>query len=99
MQFVTVDKNVKLEVLDFADWYYCFVLLAGMGNTAHVSQVRPKVHGGASRLRDHATRPSGDSKTFYGYERIAPATTSSECSTRSRSLDPCWRGIRLPERS
>ena len=36
MQFVTVDKNVKLEVLDFGGSGRPLVFLAGMGNTAHV---------------------------------------------------------------
>src|SRR6266487_6974032 len=36
MQLVTVDKNVKLEVLDFGGSGRPLVFLAGMGNTAHV---------------------------------------------------------------
>jgi non-heme chloroperoxidase len=35
-QFVTVDKNVKVEVLDFGGSGQPLVFLAGMGNTAHV---------------------------------------------------------------
>jgi non-heme chloroperoxidase len=36
IQFVTVDKNVKLEVLDFGGSERPLVFLAGLGNTAHV---------------------------------------------------------------
>src|ERR1700694_5401581 len=36
VQFVTVDKNVKLEVLDWGGSGSPLVLLAGLGNTAHV---------------------------------------------------------------
>ena len=36
IQFVTVDKNVKLEVLDWGGSGQPVVLLSGLGNTAHV---------------------------------------------------------------
>jgi non-heme chloroperoxidase len=36
VQFVTVDENVKLEVLDWGGSGRPLVLLAGLGNTAHV---------------------------------------------------------------
>src|SRR6266545_5957004 len=36
IQFVTVDKNVRLEVLDWGGSGRPLVLLAGGGNTAHV---------------------------------------------------------------
>jgi len=36
VQFVTVDDNVKLEVLDWGGSGRALVLLAGLGNTAHV---------------------------------------------------------------
>lgn len=36
IQFVTVDKNVRLEVLDWGGTRRPLVLLAGLGNTAHV---------------------------------------------------------------
>jgi pimeloyl-ACP methyl ester carboxylesterase len=36
IQFVTVDKNVRLEVLDFGGTGRPLVFLAGLGNTAHV---------------------------------------------------------------
>src|SRR5216684_1060496 len=35
-QFVTVDKNVRLEVLDWGGSGRPLVLLAGSGNTAHI---------------------------------------------------------------
>src|SRR5882762_9932294 len=36
VQFLTVDENVKLEVLDWGGSGRPLVLLAGLGNTAHV---------------------------------------------------------------
>src|ERR1700719_793774 len=36
VQFVTVEKDVKLEVLDWGGTGRPIVLLAGLGNTAHV---------------------------------------------------------------
>jgi len=36
IQFVTVDKNVNLEVLDWGGSGQPLVFLAGLGNTAHV---------------------------------------------------------------
>jgi pimeloyl-ACP methyl ester carboxylesterase len=36
VQFITVDENVKLEVLDWGGSGRYLVLLAGLGNTAHV---------------------------------------------------------------
>jgi pimeloyl-ACP methyl ester carboxylesterase len=43
-QFVTVDDNVKLEVLDWGGTGRSLVLLAGLGNTAHVfDEFAPKL--------------------------------------------------------
>src|ERR1700675_4120815 len=43
-QFVTVDDNVKLEVLDWGGSGRPLVLLAGLGNTAHVfDEFAPKL--------------------------------------------------------
>src|ERR1700675_4590600 len=43
-QFVTVDDNVKLEVLDWGGTGRPLVLLAGLGNTAHVfDEFAPKL--------------------------------------------------------
>jgi non-heme chloroperoxidase len=36
VQFITVGKNVKLEVLDWGGSGRPLVLLAGVGNTAHI---------------------------------------------------------------
>ncbi|MGA9959841.1 MAG: alpha/beta hydrolase [Acidobacteriaceae bacterium] len=44
VQFITVDKDVKLEVLDWGGTGRPVVLLAGLGNTAHVfDQFAPKL--------------------------------------------------------
>jgi len=46
VQFVTVDENVRLEVLDWGGVGRPIVLLAGMGNTAHVfDDFAPKLTG------------------------------------------------------
>jgi len=46
VQFVTVDKNVRLEVLDWGGSGRPVVLLAGLGNTAHVfDDFAPKLAG------------------------------------------------------
>jgi non-heme chloroperoxidase len=46
IQFVTVDKNVSLEVLDWGGSGRPIVLLAGLGNTAHVfDDFAPKLAG------------------------------------------------------
>lgn len=71
IQFVTVDKNVRLEVLDWGGSGRPVVLLAGGGNTAHVfDEFAPKLTGnfhvygitrrgfGASGFS--ASEPSGD---------------------------------------
>ena len=44
VRFVTVDKNVQLEVLDWGGSGRALVLLAGLGNTAHVfDEFAPKL--------------------------------------------------------
>jgi len=43
-QFITVDKDVKLEVLDFGGSGQPLVFLAGMGNTAHIfDRIAPRL--------------------------------------------------------
>jgi len=43
-QFITVDKDVRLEVLDYGGSGQPLVLLAGMGNTAHIfDRMAPKL--------------------------------------------------------
>ena len=49
VQFVTVDKDVKLEVLDWGGSGRPIILLAGLGNTAHIfdgfaTKLTPKYH-------------------------------------------------------
>jgi non-heme chloroperoxidase len=64
IQFITVDKNVKLQVLDWGGSGPPLVFLAGLGNTAHVfdtfapkSDVRQRpcapVRAGGPGPRDH----------------------------------------------
>ncbi len=74
IQFVSVDKNVRLEVLDFGGSGAPLVFLAGMGNTAHVfDRFAPKftaTHHAYAITR----RGFGDSSTptdGYGADRLA----------------------------
>jgi hypothetical protein len=48
IQFVTVDKEVRLEVLDWGGRGKCVVLLAGGGNTAHVKSNEEPQRGAVS---------------------------------------------------
>ena len=78
VQFVSVDKNVKLEVLDWGGSGRPVVLLAGLGNTAHVfDDFAPKLpaptmstalRGAASAspvFPTPATRPTGSATTCW----------------------------------
>jgi non-heme chloroperoxidase len=48
VQFVTVDENVRVEVLDWGGTGRALVLLAGLGNTAHIfDDFAPKLIGNA----------------------------------------------------
>jgi hypothetical protein len=56
-QFVTVQPDVKLEVLDWGGTGGNLVLLAGGGSTAHVfDSLGPKLAAALSRHWDHAAR-------------------------------------------
>jgi hypothetical protein len=56
-QFVDVQPDVKLEVLDWGGTGRNLVLLAGLGNTAHVfDSLGPKLAAHLSRHWDHAAR-------------------------------------------
>src|SRR5678816_948925 len=57
VQFVTVEKDVHLEVLDWGGAGRAVVLLAGSGNTAHVyDEFAPKAHQVLPPVRHHSTR-------------------------------------------
>jgi hypothetical protein len=57
VQFVTVEKSIRLEVLDWGGTGRPVVLLAGSGNTAHIFDDFAEIVGWLlSRLRHHATR-------------------------------------------
>jgi non-heme chloroperoxidase len=73
-QFVTVDKNVSLEVLDWGGAGQALVLLAGMGNSAHIfDKLAPKlinqfhVYGITRRGFGASSRPA----TGYSADRLA----------------------------
>lgn len=57
-QFVEVQPDVKLEVLDWGGTGRNLVLFAGLGNTAHVfdSLIRAEARGALSRHWDYAAR-------------------------------------------
>ena len=79
VQFVTVDKDVKLEVLDWGGTGRPLVLLAGLGNTAHVfDDFAPKltsdyhVYGITRRGFGASSKPdSGYSADRLGYDVLA----------------------------
>jgi pimeloyl-ACP methyl ester carboxylesterase len=73
-QFVTVDKDVRLEVLDWGGSGRPLVLLAGMGNTAHIfDRLAPKltdqfhVYGITRRGFGVSSRPASG----YSADRLA----------------------------
>jgi len=73
-QFITVDTNVRLEVLDFGGSGRPLVLLAGLGNTAHAfDRFAPKLadqfHVYAITRRGHGA--SSTPAAGYGVDRLA----------------------------
>ena len=77
VQFVTVDKDVKLEVLDWRGNGRPIVLLTGLGNTAHVfDDFAPKltseyhVYGITRRGYGASSSPAPDA-TNYAADRLA----------------------------
>ena len=73
-QFVTVDKGVRLEVLDFGGSGRPLVLLAGLGNTAHAfDKFAPRLvdqfHVYAITRRGHGA--SSMPASGYGVDRLA----------------------------
>jgi len=91
IQFVTVDENVKLEVLDWGGSGKPLVLLAGLGNTAHVfDDFAPKLAFEYSRLRDHTTRVQGrPAPRRLATQLIGSVTTYLLCLTHSNLFDQC----------
>jgi non-heme chloroperoxidase len=76
VQFVTVDENVKLEVLDWGGSGRPLVLLAGFGNTAHVfddfaPKLTPQYHVyGITRRGFGASSAPVPDKTNYSADRL-----------------------------
>ena len=73
-QFITVDKNVRLEVIDFGGSGQPLVMLAGLGNTAHVfDRIAPKLvdqfHVYAITRRGHGA--SSMPASGYNADRLA----------------------------
>ncbi len=70
-QFVTVDQNVRLEVLDWGGSGRPLVLLAGLGNTAHIyDDFAPKLTAGYHVY--------GITRRGYGASTIAPGGYSAD---------------------
>src|SRR2546426_11397239 len=72
-QFVTVDKNVRLEVLDWSGSGRPLVLLAGGGDTAHVfddfaPKLTPSFH--VYGITRRGFGESGFSREGYGADRL-----------------------------
>jgi non-heme chloroperoxidase len=77
VQFVTVDKDVKLEVLDWGGSGRVLVLLAGLGNTAHdFDDFAPKltseyhVYGITRRGYGASSAPSPEKIENYSADRL-----------------------------
>ena len=103
IQFVTVDNNVKLEVLDFGGSGRPLVLLTGLGNNAPVfDKFAPKLISSC-----HVTPSRGAALAPPALLRRSPPTTrpigsatmSWQSSMFSRSTGRCWPGTPLPVRS
>jgi non-heme chloroperoxidase len=77
IQFITVENNVKLEVLDWGGSGRPLVLLAGLGNTAHIfDKFAPKltatyhVYGITRRGFGASSSPSPSGDTTYSADRL-----------------------------
>lgn len=95
-QFVTVDTDVKLEVLDWGGTGQPLVLLTGLGNTAHVfDDFAPNITFMASRGGDmeHPVVPLLDTPP------TGSATMFLRRSTHSRFVKLCLLDIPLRGRS
>ena len=90
-QFVTVDKDVKLEVLEWGGSGRPLVLLSGLGSTAHIfDKFAPKL---SSQYRVYGITRRGFGNSSHpasGYSADRWATTYWRSWTRSNSIDPCW---------
>lgn len=101
VEFVTVEDNVRLEVLDWGGTGRPVVLLAGLGNTAHVfDDFAGKLSG--------ACHVYGITRRGFGVLPVAPTpvtrrsawrTMSRMSSTHSNLLRPFWWATPLPVRS
>jgi len=99
-RFVPVDKNVRLEVLDWGGSGRPLVLLAGGGDTAHVfDDFAPKLTSSfhVYGITRRGFGESGFSAEGYGADRLGEDVLS--CSTRSNSAGQCSRGIPSLEKS
>ena len=96
VQFVTVDENVKLEVLDWGGSGRPVVLLAGLGSTAHVfDQFAPKltatchVYGITRRGFGGSSVPdSGYSADRLGDDVLAVVDSLNPCYSPKRKEEP-----------
>ena len=89
VQFVTVDKDVKLEVLDWGGAGKPMIFLAGMGNTAHnfdrfAPQFTAKYHvyGITRRGFGASSKPApanGGGRCFCGGSAYGPCCAAAEC--------------------
>jgi non-heme chloroperoxidase len=77
IQFITVENNVKLEVLDWGGLGRPLVLLAGLGNTAHIfDKFAPKlattyhVYGITRRGFGASSSPPPSGDTTYSADRL-----------------------------
>ena len=100
MQLVTVDKNIRLEVLDWGGSGRPVVLLAGLGNTAHIfDKLAPKftashhVYGITQRGFGVSSAPA----TGYSADRLGDDVLAVLDSLNSTGR--YWRAIPSPAKS
>jgi hypothetical protein len=100
VKFVTVDKDVKLEVLDWGGTGRPLVMLAGLGNSAHIfDKFAPKLTG-TYRVYGITRRGFGDSSapnSGYSADRLGDDVLAAIDALKLQSR--CWRGIRSRAKS
>jgi len=99
-QFVTVDKSVRLEVLDWGGSGSPIVFLAGGGDTAHVfDEFAPKL---TTDYHVYGITRRGFGAPDFPHRSMALIASVMTCwpfLTSSNSIDRCWWGILSPARN
>jgi non-heme chloroperoxidase len=104
VQFVTVENDVTLEVLDWGGSGPPLVLLTGLGNDAHIyDNFAPKltdthhVYGITRRGFGASSAPDPSIDGAYAADRLGDDVLA--VLDALKLVRPCWRDIRLPAKS